>query len=66
MASQVDIVNAAIRLLGANRITALDDTTKEARTFGAAWDMTRDATLAAYSWNFAIKYAKIAAGLRPR
>lgn len=61
MASQVDIVNAALRLLGANRITALDQSTKEARSMEEAWDMTRDAALAAYPWNFAIAYASVAA-----
>lgn len=61
MASQVDIVNAAIRLLGANRITDLDGSTKEARSMEEAWAMTRDSALAAYPWNFAIAYAAIAA-----
>ena len=36
MASQVDIVNAALRLLGANRITDLDGSTKEVRSMEEA------------------------------
>lgn len=53
MASEVDIVNAGLTLLGESRITSLDDRTKPAREAKALYSIARDALLAAYNWNFA-------------
>lgn len=53
MASEVDIVNVALTLLGESRITSLDDRSKPAREAKALYAITRDALIAAHDWNFA-------------
>lgn len=54
MASQVQIVNKAMTLLGEGRITSIDDNVKAAREAKAVWDITRDGLLASHDWTFAI------------
>lgn len=61
MASEVDIVNMALTLLGDSRILSLDDDVKPARESKAIYAMTRDSLLAGYDWSFAIKRASIPA-----
>lgn len=61
MTSQIQVVNAALRLIGTRRITALDQTSVEATEAEDAWARTLDATLRAHPWNFAMKLASIAA-----
>lgn len=61
MASQVDICNQALVKVGAARIIALTDDTKNARTLNAIYEIKRDAELAANPWTFAIKRAEIPA-----
>lgn len=53
MASEVDIVNLGLTLLGEARISSLDDPVKQAREAKAIYEMTRDALLAGYNWCFA-------------
>lgn len=53
MASEVEIVNAALTLLGESRIISLDDDTKAAREAKALFTINRNALLASYSWSFA-------------
>lgn len=59
--SQVDICNKALTKVGAARIVAITDETRQARTLAAIWDMTRDVELAAHPWSFAIKKADLPA-----
>lgn len=53
MASEAEIVNLGLTLLGESRISSLDDPVKPAREAKAIFDMTRDALLAGYNWCFA-------------
>lgn len=55
MASQVDIANKALSILGAARITAITDNTKSARAISAHWDMVRRAEIRKHFWAFALK-----------
>lgn len=61
MASNVEIVNAALTLLGESRIISLDDDVKPARESKAIFDMCRDALLAGYNWSFAMERVKLSA-----
>lgn len=53
--TKTGICNAALRLLGAARITAISDATEPARILTDVYDMIQDEVLAAHPWNFAIK-----------
>lgn len=59
--SQVDICNKALTKIGAARIVAITDDTKQAKTLRAIWDMQRDVELAAHPWSFAMKRAELPA-----
>lgn len=61
MTSQIQVVNAALRMIGTRRITALDQGSVEAVEAEDAWDRVRDATLRGHPWNFAMKRAVLAA-----
>lgn len=61
MTAQIKVVNAALQMLGANRIAALDASTKEAREAAEAWDDARDALLRGHPWNFAMTRRQVAA-----
>lgn len=58
--TETSIVNDALSLLGADRITSLDDNTPVALLFREQFDKTRDALLEAHPWRFAIKRATLA------
>lgn len=55
--SQVERSNAALSAIGARRITALTEDSKEARICNARFDAVRDALLRAHPWNFAMARA---------
>lgn len=61
MASQVEIMNRALVLLGEARITSPSDNVKAARELSAIWDTTRKALLRSYRWGFAMKRDELAA-----
>lgn len=61
MASEVDIANRALSMLGEIRITSLDDNNKPARAMKARYTLLRDAELSAYPWRFAVKRVSLAA-----
>jgi hypothetical protein len=61
MASDVDIANYALTLLGEARIASLDDEVKAARECKAVYDIARDAILGAYNWRFAFTRALLPA-----
>ena len=61
MASQVDICNKALSILGAARIVAITDASKSARAMSAHWDMVRQAELRKRFWSFALTRTQLPA-----
>lgn len=61
MASDVEIANRALQLLGAARVIALSDDSVSARAMNNAYAPVRLAALRAHPWNFATKRASLAA-----
>lgn len=55
MASVISICNSSLIKLGANTITALTETSKEARLCNAQFETVRDRLLQSHPWNNAIK-----------
>ena len=60
MASQIDICKMALVLLGAQRITALSDTSEEAIKLNIIFEPSRKAEIESFPWNFATKRATLA------
>lgn len=60
MSTQTQICNLALRLLGAERITALTDKGESARVLNDVYELIRDEVLAAHPWNFACKRVALA------
>lgn len=54
MATQLEIANASIVLVGALPLTAYSGTKKSFITVNALWNITRDACLRMHPWNFAM------------
>lgn len=61
MASFVEIANSALTKLGAKRIMALTDNTKEAREINAIYLLRLNKLLRAYNWSFAMKRDQLSA-----
>lgn len=61
MASQVEIMNRAIVLMGETRISSPTQDSKAARELLAVWDTTRKALLRSHRWGYAMKRAQLAA-----
>ena len=59
MATPIDIVNMALRRIGADRISAFEDAQEEARATRDIYDEIRREVLNAHNWNFAIKRAQL-------
>lgn len=60
MASETDLINNALRLIGGSRITSLSDGTKNANVAGDLYEELRDDLLRGHPWNFAMKRVKLA------
>ena len=60
MASDVDIVNFALRILGANRITSLTDGSKNANVANDIYSIVRDECLRKATWGFATARSELA------
>jgi hypothetical protein len=60
MVSETDIVNVALRFLGADSISALTDSSKRAVVMNDLYEETRDDLLAGHNWSFATKRQKLA------
>jgi len=58
--SEVEICNMSLTQLGAKRITALTEDSKNARECNAVFDRVRDAVLTDYIWPFAQKRVALA------
>jgi hypothetical protein len=63
MASEVSICNRALRVLGVAPISALSEDSKAGSWAEQSYADARDALLAEYPWNFAIKRAALAASV---
>lgn len=61
MASEVSICNRALQRLGSDRISALDEDSKNGRACNAAYESLRDAAIRSHPWSFAISRAALAA-----
>ena len=56
MASQVDICNSALSLLGDDiDLVSITDNTKQGKYCKLAWDSCVESILRAYPWGFAVK-----------
>lgn len=60
MADVTGICNSALAKIGAARITALDEGSRNASLCAELYDKCRDDLLRAHSWNFAVARAKLA------
>jgi hypothetical protein len=56
-ATQVNIVNMALRSIGVARITALSDDSEQARVMTDLYEHIRDEMISLHPWNFAIEYS---------
>lgn len=63
MASQTDIVNIALTMLGESRVLSIDDDIKPAREARAIYTSVLDSLLGGYNWSFAKKRAQLSASV---
>lgn len=61
MASQLEIANWAMMLLGEKRLSSLSDDSEKAENIAAGWDMLRDRALRRQAWHFSIQRSSLAA-----
>lgn len=61
MASQTEICNSALTLLGADSINAITDPGNSARALNAVWNLERDSELRKHIWKFSIARANLPA-----
>lgn len=61
MASQTEICNSALTLLGADTINAITDQSNSARALNAVWNLERDSELRKHLWKFSITRAQLPA-----
>lgn len=61
MASDTDIANLALVTIGAARIMALTENSKNARELNAIYSFYRESELRAHNWGFAIRRVKLPA-----
>lgn len=59
MASQTEICNSALTLLGADSINAITDQSNAARALNAVWNLERDSELRKHIWKFSIARANL-------
>ncbi len=60
MPSQTDVINDALGMIGANRITAIDDGSVNANHAQTFYPLLRDSALRSHHWNFAMKRVELA------
>jgi hypothetical protein len=61
MASLIEIANRALTKLGVARIMSVDDDNEQARAIKTMYPLVKASELQAYTWNFSIKRAQLAA-----
>lgn len=62
----VDVVNIALRDVGAQAITAIDDTTPRGKIVGDIYQEIRDKELRSHAWNFAMRRGGLAGFSHPK
>lgn len=60
MASRVSISNLALTILGADRITSLEDNSENARRLNAIYDYCLEDVLRSHPWNFSMSRQQLA------
>lgn len=60
MASEVDIINSALNMIGASNIISRSEDSKSARVTNQRFDYVRDAVLRAHPWNCAVTRRSLA------
>jgi hypothetical protein len=60
MASDIDICNTGLFLVGADEITSFQDDTREAKISNVIYETTKQALLSCHIWNFSLKFAELA------
>ncbi len=55
MSARIDIINTALILLGEKAITSLEDDSSQAEIMNDLYPISRDSTLEAHEWSFAIR-----------
>ena len=60
MASEVDIINSALNMVGASNIIARTEDSKSARVTNQRYDYVRDSVLRAHPWNCAVVKTAVA------
>jgi hypothetical protein len=61
MASDVDIINSALNMIGATNITSRTEDSKAARVTNQRYDFVRDAVFRAHPWHCLVKRQELAA-----
>jgi len=61
MASEVDIINSALNMIGATNITSRTEDSKAARVTNQRYDFVRDAVFRAHPWHCLVKRRELAA-----
>lgn len=61
MASQVEICNVALRILGQQPILSIEDNLPQAISISGVYEIVRKATLRKHTWNFAMKRQQLPA-----
>ena len=65
MASQTEICNMALRILGQQPILTLEDDVPQAISLAGVYEIVRKATLRKHVWNFAVKRVALPALVQP-
>lgn len=63
MASEVDICNSALNMLGANNIISLTEDSKNARLMNQRYTSVRDSIFRSHAWNCLIKRVQLSADI---
>lgn len=61
MASETDVANLALTMMGSDRINALSDANEKARLINGVFATLRDAELRKHTWSFSVKRTSLAA-----
>jgi len=61
LATEVEVCNHALTMLGESRISSLEDANERARVCSVVYDQTRDELLSDFEWPFAIERRSLAA-----
>lgn len=60
MGGKLDIINSALRKIGASKVASLEDNNNDLRSILAVYNDMRDDVLSRFSWGFATKFVTLA------